>query len=171
MTTRCRRSSIRRSNRGRAGAARRGRAQSFLYERQGADRRHCRACAAFRRQPRHGEHRIQSAHQLTQVNPIWVRFSLAMSTSNASAARRTHAGHAAQRHRRVAGSVAARNGRLNFTAPQWIRSWARCQLAPSLRIRAQWLPGQFAKVQIFAGEQEAFLVPQAAVMQTNSAHV
>jgi membrane fusion protein (multidrug efflux system) len=38
-------------------------------------------------------------------------------------------------------------------------------LNPVLR----WLPGQFAKVQILAGEQEAFLVPQAAVVQTEQA--
>ncbi|MGZ8198778.1 MAG: efflux RND transporter periplasmic adaptor subunit, partial [Burkholderiales bacterium] len=30
----------------------------------------------------------------------------------------------------------------------------------------KWLPGQFVKVQILAGEQEAVLVPQAAVVQT-----
>src|SRR5690606_32542477 len=35
----------------------------------------------------------------------------------------------------------------------------------------QWLPGQFLKVQILAGEQEAFLVPQTAVTQTEQGHM
>jgi membrane fusion protein (multidrug efflux system) len=38
---------------------------------------------------------------------------------------------------------------------------------PSLK----WLPGQFVKVEIVAGEQSAFLVPQAAVVQTDQARM
>jgi membrane fusion protein (multidrug efflux system) len=35
----------------------------------------------------------------------------------------------------------------------------------------KWLPGQFVKVEILAGEQTAFLVPQAAVVQTEQARM
>jgi len=110
---------------------------------------------------------------LTQVNPIWVRFSLAMSDFERI--------RGAEKRMQVtllndtgsgAGSVAARNGRLNFTGsavdPKLGTVQLRAEFAnPTLK----WLPGQFAKVQIFAGEQEAFLVPQAAVMQTEQARM
>jgi membrane fusion protein (multidrug efflux system) len=104
---------------------------------------------------------------LTQVNPIWVRFSLAESDHNRI--------RGAEKRARVNllkedGTVAADNGRLNFAGSTVDPKMGTVQLRaefpnPSLR----WLPGQFAKVQILAGEQEAFLVPQAAVVQTEQA--
>jgi membrane fusion protein (multidrug efflux system) len=35
----------------------------------------------------------------------------------------------------------------------------------------KWLPGQFVKVHILAGEQNAFVVPQSAVVQTEQARM
>jgi len=106
---------------------------------------------------------------LTQVNPIWVRFSLAMSDFERV--------RGAQKRSQVrllndTGSVAANHGRLNFTGftvdPKLGTVQLRAEFPnPSLK----WLPGQFLKVQILAGEQEAFLVPQAAVMQTEQARM
>src|SRR6185503_11490143 len=37
--------------------------------------------------------------------------------------------------------------------------------------RAQWLPGQFMRIRILAGDQEAMLVPQNAVLQTEQSRV
>jgi membrane fusion protein (multidrug efflux system) len=106
---------------------------------------------------------------LTQVNPIWVRFSLAEGDFERI--------RGAQKSARVKllnpdGSVAAENGRLNFAGstvdPKLGTVQLRAEFAnPSLK----WLPGQFVKVEILAGEQSAFLVPQAAVVQTEQARM
>jgi membrane fusion protein (multidrug efflux system) len=37
--------------------------------------------------------------------------------------------------------------------------------------QARWLPGQFVKVRVLAGEQIAMLVPQSAVIQTEQARM
>ncbi len=100
---------------------------------------------------------------LTQVNPVWVRFSLAEPDFQRI--------RGAEKRAQVKllddnGSAAASNGRLNFTGSTVDPKLGTVQLRaefenPSLK----WLPGQFAKVRIIAGEQQAFLVPQAAVVQ------
>lgn len=105
---------------------------------------------------------------LTQVNPIWVRFSLA--DSEYERIRGT------QKRPQVKlldqdGTVMAASGRLNFAASTVDPKLGTVQLRaefpnPDLK----WLPGQFVKVQILAGEQDAFLVPQAAVMQSEQGH-
>lgn len=101
---------------------------------------------------------------LTQVNPIWVRFSLA--PTDFERIRGT------EKHARVNilhqdGSVATAGGRLNFFGSTVDPKIGTVQLRAEFPNPAlQWLPGQFLKVQILAGEQNAFLVPQVAVMQT-----
>jgi membrane fusion protein, multidrug efflux system len=106
---------------------------------------------------------------LTQVNPIWVRFSLAVSDFERI--------RGAEKNARVKllnqdGTVAAENGRLNFAGstvdPKLGTVQLRAEFAnPSMK----WLPGQFVKVEILAGEQTAFVVPQAAVVQTEQARL
>lgn len=101
---------------------------------------------------------------MTQLDPVWIRFSLAESDYDTI--------RGAERQARVKitkqdGSSAAENGRLNFTGqtvdPKLGTVQLRAEFAnPGLK----WMPGQFVKVQILAGAQEAYLVPQAAVMQT-----
>jgi membrane fusion protein, multidrug efflux system len=104
---------------------------------------------------------------LTQVNPVWIRFSLAESDFNRI--------RGAARNARVnllddKGQIAAENGRLNFAGSTVDPKLGTVQMrAEFLNPVLRWLPGQFAKVQILAGEQEAFLVPQQAVMQTEQA--
>jgi len=100
---------------------------------------------------------------LTQVNPVWVRFPLAEGDYN-----RIRGAREASRVQILGadGAIAADNGRLNFAASSVDAKTGAVQLRaefanPTLR----WLPGQFAKVRILAGEQVAFLVPQAAVAQ------
>ena len=106
---------------------------------------------------------------ITQVNPIWVRFPLAEPDYN-----RLRGG---QRGARVQilgddGAVLADNGRLNFTGSTVDTKVGAVQLRaefsnPNLR----WLPGQFVKVRVLAGEQNAMRVPQSAVLQTDQAKV
>jgi membrane fusion protein (multidrug efflux system) len=106
---------------------------------------------------------------LTQVNPIWVRFSLAEPDfEQIRGAART----ARVKLLNPDNSVAADNGRLNFAGSTVDPKLGTVQLRaefpnPTLK----WMPGQFIKVQILAGEREAFLVPQAAVVQTEQARM
>jgi membrane fusion protein (multidrug efflux system) len=104
---------------------------------------------------------------LTQVNPIWVRFSLAEGDyERIRGAEKT----AKVEIRSQDGSVAVTNGRLNFSGSTVDPKLGTVLLrAEFLNPITKWLPGQFAKVHILAGEQEGFLVPQAAVVQTEQA--
>jgi membrane fusion protein, multidrug efflux system len=106
---------------------------------------------------------------ITQVNPIWVRFSLAERDFERI---REFAKNARVEIRTQDGAVAVTNGRLNFAGSTVDAKLGTVQLrAEFLNPTMKWLPGQFAKVHILAGEQEAFLVPQAAVMQTDQARM
>jgi membrane fusion protein (multidrug efflux system) len=101
---------------------------------------------------------------ITQVNPIWVRFSLAEADFERI---RANAPSAEVRLVQEDGAVLAKNGRLNFTGSTVDPKLGTVQLRaefpnPDLR----WLPGRYLKVQIAAGVQEAFLVPQSAVVQS-----
>ena len=100
---------------------------------------------------------------LTQVNPVWVRFPLAESDFN-----RIRGAREASRVQLLGtdGAIAADNGHLNFAASTVDAKTGAVQLrAEFANPTLKWLPGQFAKVRILAGEQTAFLVPQAAVSQ------
>jgi membrane fusion protein (multidrug efflux system) len=106
---------------------------------------------------------------LTQVNPIWVRFSLAEGDFERI---RSAAKNARVEIRNQDGALAATNGRLNFAGSTVDPKLGTVQLrAEFLNPTMKWLPGQFAKVHILAGEQEAFLVPQPAVVQTEQARL
>jgi membrane fusion protein (multidrug efflux system) len=101
---------------------------------------------------------------ITQVNPIWVRFSLAEADFE-----RVRGGAQDAQVNIVSndGKIAAKSGRLNFTGSTVDPKLGTVQLRaefpnPDLK----WLPGRFLKVQILAGSQQAYLVPQSAVMQT-----
>lgn len=101
---------------------------------------------------------------LTQVHPIWVRFSLAESDFE-----RIRGAEKSARVKLLSqqGQVAAENGRLNFAGTTVDPKLGTVQLRAEFRNPGtKWLPGQFVKVQILAGEQDAFLVPQAALVQT-----
>lgn len=105
---------------------------------------------------------------LSQVNPLWVRFSL----SEAEHDRIRGARRAQVKIVGTDGSIAADNGTLNFTAstvdPKLGTVQLRAEFAnPELR----WLPGQFVKVRVQAGEQQAYLVPQQAVLQSEQGQI
>jgi membrane fusion protein, multidrug efflux system len=106
---------------------------------------------------------------ITQVNPIWVRFSLAEPDFERI---RGNAKGAQVSILDKDGSVAAGNGRLNFAGSTVDPKLGTVQLRAEFpNPRMQWLPGQFLKVRVLAGEQEAMLVPQQAVVQTEQARM
>ena len=106
---------------------------------------------------------------LTRVNPIWVLFPLAESDY-----KRIRGAERAARVQIVdeAGKVLADHGRLNFASTAVDAKTGAVQLRAEFpNPRAHWLPGQFARVRILAGEQTAMLVPQSAVLQTEQARL
>jgi membrane fusion protein (multidrug efflux system) len=106
---------------------------------------------------------------VTQVNPIWVRFPLAESDYS-----RVRGNNRAARVQIINedGTVLADNGRLNFAGTTVDAKTGAVELRAEFANRdARWLPGQFAKVRVLAGEQTAILVPQSAVVQTEQSKV
>jgi len=105
---------------------------------------------------------------ISQVNPIWVRFPLAEPDFNTIRGGERNAG----RVQLVSedGKVLADNGKLNFTSTTVDQKTGAVQLRAEFpNPQARWLPGQFLKVRVLAGEQNAILVPQNAVLQTDQA--
>ncbi|MFZ3321052.1 MAG: efflux RND transporter periplasmic adaptor subunit [Usitatibacter sp.] len=107
--------------------------------------------------------------RLTQVNPIWVRFSLAEQDFDRI--------RGAERNANVQlvandNSVAADNGKLNFSSSTVDPKLGTVQLrAEFANPKGRWLPGQFAKVRILAGEQSAILVPQGSILQNEISRI
>ncbi len=101
---------------------------------------------------------------IVQLDPVRVRFAL--SESEAALVRQ---GKGRQvRLLGTDGQPAKELGRLDFAGsvvdPQLGTVQMRAEIAnPGNR----WLPGQFVRVQIITGEQDAFLVPQAAVQSSD----
>jgi membrane fusion protein (multidrug efflux system) len=106
---------------------------------------------------------------ITQFDPIWIRFSLAEADFDRI--------RGAEKTARVEistqdGKTVAKNGRLNFAGSTVDPKLGTVQLRAQFpNPTMQWLPGQFAKVRILAGEQDAFLVPQAAVVQNEQSRL
>jgi membrane fusion protein (multidrug efflux system) len=101
---------------------------------------------------------------ISQVNPIWVRFSVAETEYDRI---RGAQGRTQVKLLNQDGTVAAANGRLNFSASTVDPKLGTVQLRAEFpNPKQEWMPGQFVKVQIQAGEQQAILVPQGAVMQS-----
>jgi membrane fusion protein, multidrug efflux system len=106
---------------------------------------------------------------MTQVNPIWVRFSLAEADYE-----RIRGNERKALVQLVAqdGSIAADNGHLNFAASTVDAKMGTVQLRAEFANPGQkWLPGQFVKARILAGEQTAMLVPQVAILQTEQSRI
>ena len=106
---------------------------------------------------------------LTQVNPIWVRFPLAEADFN-----RVRAGQGKVQVQLVKedGSVIADSGHLNFASTTVDAKTGAVELrAEFANPGTKWLPGQFMRVRVLAGEQTAMRVPQNAVLQTDQARV
>ena len=106
---------------------------------------------------------------LVQVDPIWVQFSLAdAELSRVRGAQR----RAVVKLLNPDGSIAADKGRLIFTATAVDPKLGTVPLrAEFVNPGTRWLPGQFVRVHVEAGEQKAFLVPHSAVVQTEQARL
>ena len=100
---------------------------------------------------------------ITQVSPVWIRFSLAEQDYDRV---RGNEKRARVQLVNADGTVAADNGKLNFTGSTIDPKMGAVQLRAEFpNAGNQWMPGQFTKVRILAGEQAGMLVPQQAVMQ------
>jgi membrane fusion protein (multidrug efflux system) len=100
---------------------------------------------------------------ITQVNPVWVRFSLAEAEYNSVRGNEKRA-----RVQIVTGDgmVGADNGKLNFAGSTVDQKTGAVQMRAEFPNPAnRWMPGQFAKIRILAGERQGMLVPQQAIMQ------
>lgn len=106
---------------------------------------------------------------IDQVNPIWVRFSLAESDLDRLPGHRlTEANVTDVRLVLPDGSVYPEKGRLNFVATAIDPTLGTQQLRAEFpNPRNSVLPGEFVRVQLTAGHLDhVFLVPQSAVLQT-----
>jgi membrane fusion protein (multidrug efflux system) len=107
---------------------------------------------------------------VTQVNPIWVRFPLAQADYN-----RVRGGD--PRAARVNlvnedGKVIAEGGKLNFASTSVDAKTGAVDLRAEFpNPGTKWLPGQFVKVHLLAGDQNAILVPQNALVQTDQSKI
>jgi membrane fusion protein, multidrug efflux system len=101
---------------------------------------------------------------ISQSDPIWVRFSVAESEyAQVRAAKKPEV-----RLVLADGSTFAGVGRLNFTASAVDAKLGTIQLRAEFGNAAlALLPGQFVRVRLSAGESEAILVPQVAVVQND----
>ena len=106
---------------------------------------------------------------VNQVNPIWVRFSLAESDlAKIPSGRLGDGGPVDVQLILPDGTRFPVKGRLNFAATAIDTKLGTLQLRAEFdNAKQQLLPGQFVGVRITAGTRDnVFLVPQAAVMQT-----
>jgi membrane fusion protein (multidrug efflux system) len=106
---------------------------------------------------------------INQVNPIWVRFSLAETDLSKIPSGRLNGNGPVDVQLMLAdGSQYSGKGRLNFAATAIDPKLGTQQLRAEFdNPKQQLLPGQYVRVQITAGARDnVFLIPQTAVMQT-----
>ena len=111
---------------------------------------------------------------VSQVDPIWVRFSLSESDLAKLPQRRLTRG--AQVEVGLILTDGARypgKGRLNFAATQIDTRLGTQQLRAEFdNAKGQLLPGQFVRAQLIAGQREnVFLVPQTAIMEAEAGYM
>jgi membrane fusion protein (multidrug efflux system) len=109
---------------------------------------------------------------IVQVDPIWVRFSIAESDLAKLPDRRLDPKAADVRLVLNDGSDYPIKGRINFSAAQIDPRLATKELRAEFdNPRGRVLPGDFVRVRLTAGEyKNTFLVPQSAVFQTEQGH-
>ena len=101
---------------------------------------------------------------LTQTDPIWVRFAL--SEAEYARLRGFDFKNPEVKVELPDGSGYPEPGRLNFSSSSVDPSLGTVQMRAVLpNPRLQLLPGQYVRVQVVAGTQQALVVPQSAVMQ------
>jgi membrane fusion protein (multidrug efflux system) len=101
---------------------------------------------------------------LMQTDPIWVRFAL--SEAEYARLRGFDIKNTEVRVELQDGSGYPDPGRLNFSSSSVDANLGTVQMRAELpNPRLQLLPGQYVRVQVVAGTQQALVVPQSAVMQ------
>jgi membrane fusion protein (multidrug efflux system) len=111
---------------------------------------------------------------IVQLDPIWVRFSIAESdVAKLGVAKLTAA---SIRHVEAIlpdGSTYPTKGKLNFTASRVDPALGTIEMRAEFpNAEGRILPGQFLRARLIAGDKDnVFLVPQAAVMQTDQGRV
>ena len=111
---------------------------------------------------------------ISQVDPIWVRFSLAESDLAKLPQRRLIRGAPVEVNLILPdGTRYPGKGRLNFAATQIDTRLGTQQLRAEFdNAKGQLLPGQFVRAQLVAGQREnVFLVPQTAVMEAEAGYM
>jgi membrane fusion protein (multidrug efflux system) len=101
---------------------------------------------------------------LVQTDPIWVRFAL--SEAEYARLRGFDIRNPAVKVELPDGSGYPEPGRLNFSSSSVDSTLGTVQMRAELpNPKLQLLPGQYVRVQVVAGTQQALVVPQNAVMQ------
>jgi membrane fusion protein (multidrug efflux system) len=111
---------------------------------------------------------------ISQVDPIWVRFSLSESDLAKLPQRRLVRGAQVEVSLILAdGTRYPGKGRLNFAATQIDTRLGTQQLRAEFdNAKGQLLPGQFVRAQLVAGQRDnVFLVPQTAVMEAEAGYM
>jgi len=109
-----------------------------------------------------------------QTNPMWVRFGLSESDTASLPGGRLKAGMVKQVELILPdGSVYDKSGKINFMAATVDTTLGTQQLRAEFDNKdGRLLPGQFVRVRLQVGDRPGvFLVPQAAVMQTEQARL
>jgi membrane fusion protein (multidrug efflux system) len=111
---------------------------------------------------------------ISQVDPIWVRFSLSETDLAKLPQRRLIRGAPVEVGLLLPGGARyPGKGRLNFAATQIDTRLGTQQLRAEFdNTKGQLLPGQFVRAQLVAGQREnVFLVPQTAVMEAEAGYM
>lgn len=104
---------------------------------------------------------------ITKTDPVWVRFALSDAEYSRLRARETKAPEV--KMAMADGSEYGGKGRLNFSGSSVDPTLGTVQMRAEFpNGRLQVLPGQYVRVQVIAGNQQAIVVPQAAVLQNES---
>jgi membrane fusion protein (multidrug efflux system) len=104
---------------------------------------------------------------LTRGDPIWVRFAL--SEPEFARVRRSDAKNIEVKLELADGSPYGPSGKLNFAGSTVDAATGTVQMRAELpNPKRTLLPGQYVRVRVVAGTQQAFVVPQTAVMQNET---
>jgi membrane fusion protein (multidrug efflux system) len=101
---------------------------------------------------------------LTRADPIWVRFSL--SEQEFARVRSQEPGNVQVKLELADGRTHAEEAKINFASSSVDAATGTVQMRAELaNPRLELLPGQFVRVRVIAGREQAMVVPQAAVGQ------
>ena len=104
---------------------------------------------------------------LVKTDPIWVRFAL--SEAEFARLRASESRKPEVKLELADGSAYAGAGRLNFSGSTVDAALGTVQMRAEFpNAKLQLLPGQYVRVQVVAGMQQAIVVPQSAVLQNET---